>query len=466
MRPQASRRPHTVSNSRCLKELVARPAKKVILAVTLSELYFQKGFGLKSEVGPVLARTYQSAVVERLKSIGYEAGAGTLHFKLAKEFGFCYGVDRAVDYAYQTRRQFPDRRVFLSGEIIHNPDVNERIQAMGIHILADSRVPEERFRPVGAGDVVILPAFGVSVPELAHLKEKNCVLVDTTCGSVLNVWKKVHFYARDRYTVIIHGKHYHEETRATASQALTHPGGQYLCVRDLAETELVCEHIRGRISADDLMARFRDVASPDFSPERDLQRIGLANQTTMLMSETLKVQDTLRRAMLERHGEAELESRFRAFDTICSATQERQDAVLEMLDAGSLDLMIVIGGYNSSNTQALARMCAPRLQTYHIDSPGCIEPGSIRHRPVGTHDTAVTADWLAEGAVRIGITAGASTPDSVVGEVIERVLALRGYSADQLAPATEVAEGSPTFAKASAFAEATADKTAGKQSYA
>ena len=193
----------------------------------MSELYFQKGFGLKSEVGPVLARTYQSAVVERLKSIGYEAGAGTLHFKLAKEFGFCYGVDRAVDYAYQTRRQFPDRRVFLSGEIIHNPDVNERIQAMGIHILADSRVPEERFRLVEAGDVVILPAFGVSVPELAHLKAKNCVLVDTTCGSVLNVWKKVHYYARDRYTVIIHGKHYHEETRATASQALTHAGGQY-----------------------------------------------------------------------------------------------------------------------------------------------------------------------------------------------------------------------------------------------
>jgi len=166
----------------------------------------------------------------------------------------------------------------------------------------------------------------------------------------------------------------------------------------------------------------------------------------MLMSETLKVQDTLRRAMLERHGAAELESRFRAFDTICSATQERQDAVLEMLNAGGLDLMIVIGGYNSSNTQALAKMCAPQLQTYHIDSPGCIEPGGIRHRPVGTHHNAMTADWLAEGAVRIGITAGASTPDSVVGEVIERVLALRGHSAEQLTPATQVAEGSQSYA--------------------
>ena len=419
-------------------------------------MYFQKGFGLKSEVGPVLARTYQSAVVERLKAIGYEASAGGLHFKLAREFGFCYGVDRAVDYAYQTRRQFPDRRVFLSGEIIHNPDVNERIQSMGIRILADSRDPVERFKDVAAGDVLILPAFGVSVPELQHLKEKKCVLVDTTCGSVLNVWKKVHYYAKDRYTVIIHGKHYHEETRATASQALTHEGGQYLCVRDLAETELVCDYIRGRIAADALMAHFREASSADFSPARDLQRIGLANQTTMLMSETLKVQETLRRAMIERYGEDDLDARFRAFDTICSATQERQDAVLDMLNAGGLDLMIVIGGYNSSNTQALAKLCAPRLQTYHIDSPGCIDPAGIRHREIGAAAETLTAGWLRSGDVRLGITAGASTPDSVVGEVIERVLALRALAAADLTAATPVAQDSSTFAKA----------TADKQSYA
>src|SRR5688572_17075009 len=419
-------------------------------------MYFQKGFGLKSEVGPVLARTYQSAVVERLKGLGYEAGAGGLHFKLAKEFGFCYGVDRAVDYAYQTRRQFPDRRVFLSGEIIHNPDVNRRLTEMGIRILDHFRDPTARFAEVAAGDVVILPAFGVSVPELAHLKSKQCVLVDTTCGSVLNVWKKVHYYARDGYTVIIHGKHYHEETIATASQALTHQGGQYLCVRDVAEAELVCDFIRGTISAADLMATFAGAASANFDPDVHLQRIGLANQTTMLMSETLTVQETLRRAMLDRYGAAGLDARFRAFDTICSATQERQDAVLEMLDAGGLDVMIVIGGYNSSNTQALARMCAPRLQTYHIDSPGCIEAGGIRHRPVGAHHDTVAPGWLADGEVRLGITAGASTPDSVVGEVIERVLALRGCSSEQLTPQGQFAEGSSTFAKA----------TADKQSYA
>jgi 4-hydroxy-3-methylbut-2-enyl diphosphate reductase len=429
-------------------------------------MYFQKGFGLKSEVGPVLARTYQSAIVERLKSIGYEASAGGLHFKLAKEFGFCYGVDRAVDYAYQTRRQFPDRRVFLSGEIIHNPDVNERIQSMGIRILEESRDPVERFKDVAAGDVVILPAFGVSVPELQHLKEKDCVLVDTTCGSVLNVWKKVHYYARDGYTVIIHGKHHHEETRATASQALTHDGGQYLCVRDLKETALVCDFIRGRLSAAELMTHFGDAASADFDPDRDLQRIGLANQTTMLMSETLTVQETLRQAMIDRYGDTDLASRFRAFDTICSATQERQDAVLQMLNDGGLDLMVVIGGYNSSNTQALAKMCAARLQTFHIDSPACIQAGGIRHRPIGAAEDLLTPGWLRAGETRLGITAGASTPDSVVGDVIERVLALKGLTVEALTAPDHLPQGSPTYAKASAFAKATADEPADKQSYA
>lgn len=403
-------------------------------------MYFQKGFGLKSEVGPVLARTYESRVIEKLKALGYQAEAGGLRVKLAREFGFCYGVDRAVDYAYQTRQKFPDRRVFLSGEIIHNPDVNQRLRDMRIEILEESVEPEVRFREVGPDDVVILPAFGVSVPELRHLKAKNCVLVDTTCGSVLNVWKKVHFYARDGYTVIIHGKHYHEETRATASQALTYPNGHYLCVRDVAETERLCEFLLGRRTAAALMAEFGEAASPSFDPDRDLRRMGLANQTTMLMSETLKVQETLRRAIVDREGRADIASCFRAFDTICSATQERQDAVLDMLAAGDLDTMIVIGGYNSSNTQALARMCAPRVTTYYIDNPTCIEDTSIRHQLVGAAAEGRTDGWLPPGPRTIGITAGASTPDSVVGEVLERILALRGCTAaDFTAPATVLA---------------------------
>ena len=212
----------------------------------MSQTYFQKGFNLKAVVGPILAQNYHSAVVNRLKEMGNSARGRDLTLKLAREFGFCYGVDRAVEYAYETREKFPDRRIFLSGEIIHNPDVNGRIQAMGIRILDEKprrgRRATPRSRPA---DVVILPAFGVTVAEMEHLRGKGCVLVDTTCGSVLNVWKNVHKYARDGFTAVIHGKHYHEETKATASQALTHAGGQYLCVRDRDEAQAVCDFIRG-----------------------------------------------------------------------------------------------------------------------------------------------------------------------------------------------------------------------------
>ena len=395
--------------------------------------YFQKGFGLKATVGPILAQSYDSGLVERLKALGYTARAGDLVFKLAKEFGFCYGVDRAVEYAYQTREQFPDKRVFLSGEIIHNPDVNERMRKMGIHILPESKDPEIRYAEVGAGDVLILPAFGVTVGEMNHLKAKGCVLVDTTCGSVLNVWKNVHKYARDGFTAVIHGKHYHEETKATASQALTHDAGRYLCIRDLDEAAFVADFIRGRHDDGSFLDRFSHAVSPGFVPTRDMARIGLANQTTMLMSESLKVQEMLRAAMVDRHGEEAVSERFRAFDTICSATQERQDAVQEMLEAGGLDLMVVIGGYNSSNTQALTRMCAARLPTFHIDAASCIEGASIRHRPVGSKQDTIADFFLPEGPATIGLTAGASTPNNVVGEVLQRLLAIRGFAAEHLA---------------------------------
>jgi 4-hydroxy-3-methylbut-2-enyl diphosphate reductase len=394
--------------------------------------YFQKGFNLKSVVRPVLVASYHSQVVDRLRELGYAARAGEVRVKLAREFGFCYGVDRAVEYAYEAREKFPERRIFLSGEIIHNPEVNGRIQALGIEILPDHRSPEERYAGVEARDVVILPAFGVPVGELQHLRTKGCVLVDTTCGSVLNVWKNVHRYARDGFTSVIHGKHYHEETKATASQALTHPGGHYLFVKDRPEAQLVCDFIRGSVPAAALVERFPEATSPGFDPQRDLERVGLANQTTMLMTESMEIQEMLRAAMRDRWGEAALDERFRAFDTICSATQDRQDAVLKMLEEGGLDVMVVIGGYNSSNTQALARICAQRLPTYHISGADRIEGAILRHRPVGAHDETTTDGWLPAGPVTVGLTAGASTPNNVVGEVVERILALRGRKTDEL----------------------------------
>ena len=395
--------------------------------------YYQKGFNLKAAVRPMLVASYHSPVVDRLKEKGYAARAGEVRVKLAREFGFCYGVDRAVEYAYEARERFPDRRIFLSGEIIHNPEVNGRIEGLGIRILPDRPGPEERYAGVDSADVVILPAFGVSVAEMRTLRDKGCVLVDTTCGSVLNVWKNVQRYARDGFTAVIHGKHYHEETKATASQAAAFPGGRYLCVRDKDEAELVCGFIRGELPQAALLARFRETASPGFDPEQDLQRIGLANQTTMLMAESLQIERMLRAAMLARWGEAELDGRFRSFDTICSATQDRQDAVLAMLQEGGLSLMVVIGGYNSSNTQALTRLCAERLPTYHISGADRIDGArTIRHRPVGSQQETTTACWLPQGPVTVGLTAGASTPNNVVGEVIERILAARGLKAEDL----------------------------------
>jgi 4-hydroxy-3-methylbut-2-enyl diphosphate reductase len=204
-------------------------------------------------------------------------------------------------------------------------------------------------------------------------------------------------------------------------------------VRDTREAEVICGFLRGTVPSADVLARFGGAASsPGFDPARDLERIGLANQTTMLSAESLEIQDMLREAMRDRRGSEGLERHFRAFDTICSATQDRQDAVHAMLDADDLDVMIVVGGYNSSNTQALASMCAPRVPTFHIDNPASVEASVIRYRPVGGGTEARLEGWLPQDAVTVGLTAGASTPDSVVGGVIERLLAVRGYSAAHL----------------------------------
>ena len=386
----------------------------------MSETYFQKGFGLRAAVGPVLSENYASAVVDRLRALDHCARAGDLVVKLAREFGFCYGVDRAVEYAYETRQRFPDRRIFLSGEIIHNPEVNRRIEAMGIRILPDKGEAATRYAEVGAGDVVILPAFGVTVGEMAELRRRGCVMVDTTCGSVLNVWKNVHKYAREGFTAVIHGKYYHEETKATASQALTHPGGHYLCVRDREEADVVCRFIRGEVPAEEFSRRFAHAASPGFDPGRDLAGIGLANQTTMLMTESLEVGDMIRAAMIDRYGTGALADHYQAFDTICSATQDRQDAVVALLREKTIDLMIVIGGYNSSNTANLARICAASLPTFHIADPDClVSPQEIRHRPVGAKTEVTATGWLpADGPVTIGLTSGASTPDNLVGAAV------------------------------------------------
>ena len=387
---------------------------------------FRKGLDLKHAVADDLARDYHSRLLERIRESDFTWRSGRLTLHLAREFGFCYGVDRAVDYAYQTRRKFPDRTVFLTGEIIHNPHVNGRLRSAGIRFLSD---PGEDIAAVTADDVVILPAFGVTIAELERLVACDCTLVDTTCGSVLNVWKNVRRYARDGHTAVIHGKVGHEETQATASQVGTASGGRWVVVLDTDETRVLCDFIRGQLDAPAFLDRLGHGCSPGFDPHRDLVRVGLANQTTMLMTESLQVGDMVRHAMIDRYGEAALPAHYRAFDTICSATQDRQDAVVNLLEEQRFDVAIVIGGYNSSNTRNLARICAARVATFHIADPSCLEAEAIRHLPAGARPgtETVTGDWLpARGPFTLAVTAGASTPDNIVGQVIERLGALAG----------------------------------------
>jgi 4-hydroxy-3-methylbut-2-enyl diphosphate reductase len=392
----------------------------------MESTYFRRGFGLKTEIEGQLAADYHSTVVETLRANQYRLTVGSLTFRLAREFGFCYGVDRAVDYAYETRIKFPDRRLHLVGEIIHNPHVNQKLREMGVRFLAREEAGEFDFSGITAEDVVILPAFGVTIGDFERLRAIGCVLVDTTCGSVLNVWKRVESYARDGFTAVIHGKHYHEETKATASQVMKYPQGRYLVVFDMHEARMVCDFIEHGGDTGGLRERFAKATSPGFDFDRDLVRVGIANQTTMLSGESLAIAEEVRQSMVRRHGDAAGEH-FRSFDTICSATQERQDAVVALLDE-PLDVMIVVGGYNSSNTCHLAALVHSRgVRVFHIEDADAVDPetGSLRHQPIGAKQEVVTEHWLGE-ARSIGITAGASTPNNMIGETVARICRTAG----------------------------------------
>ncbi|MBI4499553.1 MAG: 4-hydroxy-3-methylbut-2-enyl diphosphate reductase [Gemmatimonadetes bacterium] len=389
--------------------------------------YFRKGFGLKQEIEGALSSDYHSRLVDQIRSAGYRLEAGGLTFRLAKEFGFCYGVDRAVEYAYETREKFPQARIFLVGEIIHNPHVNRRLEEKDIAILGRPAGGEFGLSSITPADVVILPAFGVTVRDFQRLRDIGCILVDTTCGSVLNVWKRVEKYAKEGFTALVHGKHFHEETRATASQVTRFPGGKFLIVREMTETEAVCGFIERGGDPSELSRRFAHAVSEGFDFARDLERVGVANQTTMLAGESLAIAERVRTAFARRYGEDRVAEHFRSFDTICSATQERQDAVLELLKE-PLDAMVVIGGYNSSNTMSLARICSQRVRTFHIEDASGIDPEAeaIHHQPIGSKEEVVSQGWLSPDVRVIGLTAGASTPNNKIGEAIVRILRSRG----------------------------------------
>src|SRR6267154_6629216 len=374
---------------------------------------------------------YRSDLVERIRANGHILSAGDMTIKLAKEFGFCYGVERAIDLAYAARRAYPNQRIFLLGEIIHNPEVNDQIKRMGIVTIA-GKPGDEEINQLGPDDIVIIPAFGTEVATRRKLEEKGCNFVDTTCGDVMSVWKRVRQYSKDSVTSIIHGKAWHEETMATSSQARASGTGHYLVVFTLAETDYVCNYIIKGGDKEEFLRKFKGAYSEGFDPDVHLEAIGVANQTTMLRGETEEVQRRLKSAMIQKYGEAEVNRHFRFFDTICGATQDRQDA-LEKLLREPLDLLLVIGGYNSSNTSHLAEMGEAKLPTYFIKNAAKMESDKlILHYNQDQHTEIATPDWLPSGKVTVGITAGASCPNNLIEDAIRKLFELRGISVQEL----------------------------------
>jgi 4-hydroxy-3-methylbut-2-en-1-yl diphosphate reductase len=385
-----------------------------------------------SRVQAEVERHYRSGLVERIRAQGGVLQQGGTIIRLAKQFGFCYGVERAIDLAYAARKVFPDRRISLLGEIIHNPEVNAQLAAMGIRYLP-AHPEDTQIQELGPEDVVIVPAFGAEVSTVDAIKIRGCQIVDTTCGDVMSVWKRVRQNASEQVTSIIHGKSAHEETMATASRALGRDGkGHYLVVLDLNQTDLVCDYICNGGDKTAFLARFQQAHSPGFDPDVHLQRVGVANQTTMLRSETEEIQGRVRAAIATRDGHT---ANFRFFDTICGATQERQDALFRLLDE-SLDLLIVVGGYNSSNTTHLAEIGEKTLPTWFIRNAGCmVSTQEIRHFDLHRMEEVMAMDWLpSKTPLSVGITAGASCPNNLIEETIHRVLALRNETPLQFFP--------------------------------
>lgn len=369
---------------------------------------------------------YKSDLVERLRAQGGVLQTGQTTVRLAKQFGFCYGVERAIDLAYAARKVFPDREISLLGEIIHNPDVNAQLSAMGILHL-DARPTPEQMAGLKSDDIVIVPAFGAEVSTVEAIKALGCQIVDTTCGDVMSVWKRVRQNATEQVTSIIHGKASHEETRATASRALGPTGtGHYLIVLDFEETDALCDYLRKGGDPQAFKQRFAKAMSPGFDPEKHLQRVGVANQTTMLRSETEEIQRRIRQAITDRDGGNA--DNFRFFDTICGATQERQDALFQLLDV-PLNLLLVIGGYNSSNTTHLVEIGAKQLPTWFIRNADCLlSAHEIRHFDLHEKTEVIASNWLPEPGkpLVVGVTAGASCPNNLIEEAIRRLLELRG----------------------------------------
>ncbi|HEY9809791.1 MAG TPA: 4-hydroxy-3-methylbut-2-enyl diphosphate reductase [Halomicronema sp.] len=388
-----------------------------------SENYYRKGFGHEEEVAGVMQSAYQSSLIQQIRDNNYTLKRGDVTIRLAEAFGFCWGVERAVAIAYETRTHFPTERIWITNEIIHNPSVNQHLREMQVGFI-EVKGDNKDFSVVEKGDVVILPAFGATVQEMQLLNDKGCTIVDTTCPWVSKVWNSVEKHKKGEFTSIIHGKYNHEETLATSSFA-----GTYLIVLNMQQAEYVANYILHGGDKEEFLTKFKKATSAGFDPDKDLEKVGIANQTTMLKSETEEMGKLFERTMLKKYGPTALNEHFLAFNTICDATQERQDAMFKIVE-DKLDLMVVIGGFNSSNTTHLQEIAVERnIPSYHIDcAERLLSANSIEHKPLN-RNLEVAENWLPEGQIVVGITSGASTPDKVVEEVIEKIFEMKAATA-------------------------------------
>ena len=379
-----------------------------------------------AQVTQDLAR-FQSPLVDCIREQGNELELPGVRLFLAESFGFCDGVKRAIEIAYATCRLFKNRRIWLIGEIIHNPDVNASLDALGMLHLP-WMMDDPAYDALTPEDVVIMPAFGVPVALRQRLEARGVTLVDSTCGNVIKVWQRVRTYAAAGVTSIIHGKAKHEESMATASQSLGKDGkGNFLVVFNAADARMVADYMNGQGDKTAFMEHFSGSYSTGFDPDVHLAEIGLANQTTMLKSETAEIQEMLRAAVVERDGS---DARFHMFDTICGATQDRQNALFALLEK-PLDAMFIIGGYNSSNTTHLAHIAAKKVPTFFVSTADCLlRPQRIRCYDLEQKKEVVRPlpAWFKhpERELQIGVTAGASCPANVIEAVICRIAELCG----------------------------------------
>lgn len=397
-----------------------------------SDNYHRKGFGHQADVAVVLESEYQSDLIQEIRDRNYTLTRGDVTIRLAESFGFCWGVERAVAIAYETRQHFPTQQIWITNEIIHNPSVNQRLREMNVKFIQVEQ-GVKNFDIIDRGDVVILPAFGASVQEMQLLNDKGCTIVDTTCPWVSKVWNTIEKHKKKDYTSIIHGQYKHEETVATSSFA-----DKYLIILNMAEANYVADHIlMDSTSAEaklqrrtEFLTKFSQAYSIGFDPDIDLERVGIANQTTMLKTETEAIGKLFERTMMKKYNTAELNDHFQSFNTICDATQERQDAMFKLVEA-PLDLMVVIGGYNSSNTTHLQEISIEhQIPSYHIDSDiRILADNQIEHKPL-SKELEITKNWLPAGKIVVGVTSGASTPDKVVEDAIERIFATKRRSSD------------------------------------